>query len=57
MDKQYIGMQATPRYEAMILALQKMHPPMTRTEALKMLMDEGAKKILKGTDLPPKSEK
>ena len=49
---QYIGMQGTPRYEAMILMLQQKRPPMTRTEALKLLMDEGAKRILKGCDLP-----
>ena len=53
---QYIGMKGTPRYEAMIIMLQKKRPPMTRTEALKLLMNEGAKSILKDCTFPEEDD-
>lgn len=51
-EKQRIGMEATPRYEEMIILMQKKYAPITRTAAIRKLMDEGAKVLLKGSKLP-----
>lgn len=51
-----IQMKASERYEQMIVQTQIKYAPMTRTDAMKRLMEEGAKTLLKGVTLPKEAK-
>ena len=42
----YIGMQSTPKYDAIIKEVQIKFAPISKTDAIKKLIDAGAEKIL-----------
>ena len=57
MSTQYtIQMKASERYEQMVVQTQIRYAPINRTEAIKKLMDEGAKSLLKGIKLPEENK-
>lgn len=50
----YIGLKnKSPRYEQMIHRMQIRYAPITKTDAVKKLLDAGAKSLLKGETFPP----